>query len=266
MKIAWKAVAAFSSLVLVSCGGGGGNAAISKSFNYGAPQAPSSTELAAASSAKSSVTASSSFGSSPDATKATSIVSLADDLAASALGGATVLAGVPQDPGLRRAVRTAATIPDCTTVTATTVTFNNCTDTQSGYNFTLNGSVSVSNDKIAWNVTGGFAGSDAASGVSFSVSIHQSGTLTVTATTVKGESLSEIGGRVSGNGQNVDFGVSTAALVDLTYNASCVTSGTIEVKRVWSPRPNGATGPEFADVAVKLSWTGCDTVQVQHSI
>src|SRR5689334_13759692 len=66
MKIAWKAVAAFSSLVLVSCGGGGGNAAISKSFNYGAPQAPSSTELAAASSAKSSVTASSSFGSSPD--------------------------------------------------------------------------------------------------------------------------------------------------------------------------------------------------------
>lgn len=264
MKIAWKAAVAFASLVLVSCGGGGGNAAVSKTFNYGAAQAPTSSEQAAATSAKTSVTASSSFGTSPDASKATTIVSLADDLAASALGGVAVVASVSQDPRLRSAMRTAATIPDCTTSTATTVTFHNCTDSQSGYTFTLNGSVSVAADKLTWDISGGFSGTD--QGISFNVNLHQSGTLTVTSTTVKGDSLSEITGKVSGNGQTVDFGVSTAALVDLTYDATCVTSGTIEVKRVWSPRPNGATGPEFADVGVKLSWTGCDAVQVQHSI
>lgn len=263
MKIAWKAAVGFASLVLVSCGGGGGNAAVSKTFNYGAPQAPSTSEQAAASSAKTSVTASSGFGSSPDASKATAIVSLADDLAATALGG-VVLANMPQDPRVRRALSTAATVPECTTATANSVTFNNCTQTESGFTFTLNGSVSATADSVTWNITGGFSGSD--QGISFNVNIHQSGTLTVTSTTVKGSALSEIAGSVSGNGQNVSFGVSTAALVDLTYNATCVTSGSIEVKRVWSPRPNGATGPEFADVGVKLTWTGCDTVQVQHSI
>ncbi len=264
MKIALKAAVVFASLAIVSCGGGGGNAAISKTFNYGTAQAPSTSEQTAAVSAKSSVTASSSFGSSPDGTKATTIASLADDLAASALGSVAVATGVPQNPQLRQAMRTAATAPACTTATATTVTFNNCTDTQSGFSFTLNGSVSASNNSITWNITGGFAGVN--QGVSFNVNIHQSGTLTVTPTTVTGSALSEIGGSASGNGQSISFGVSTAALVDLTYNATCVTSGSIEVKRVWSPRPNGATVAQLPDVAIKLTWTGCDAVQVQHSI
>ena len=264
MKLVQKAAVAFVSVLLVSCGGGGGNAALSKTFTYGAAQAPTSSEQIAASSAKSSVTASSSFGSSPDATKATTIVSLADDLAASALGDVAVAIGMPQNPQLSRAIRTAATIPECTTTTATSVTFNNCTDTESGFSFTLNGSISSANNTLTWNITGGFAGSD--QGVTFNVNIHQSGSLTVTATTVSGNGLSEIAGSASGNGQSVNFGVSTAALIDLTYNATCVTAGTIEVKRVWSPRPNGATAAQLPDVAVKLTWTGCDAVQVQHSI
>jgi hypothetical protein len=264
MKTAWKAAVVFASLALVSCGGGGGNAAVSKTFNYGAAQAPTTSEQAAGSAAKTSVTASSGFGASPDANAATTIVSLADDLAASALGGVAVAAGVPENPRLRRALSTAATVPECTTSTPTSVTFNNCTQTDSGFTFTLNGSISAMNGTLTWNINGGFSGMD--QGVSFNINLHQSGSLTVTASTVKGNALSEIGGSVSGNGQNVNFGVSTAAPVDLTYNASCVTSGTIEVKRVWSPRPNGATGPEFADVAVKLTWSDCDAFQVQHSM
>ena len=55
-------------------------------------------------------------------------------------------------------------------------------------------------------------------------------------------------------------------MVSPTYNPDCVTAGTVEVKRVWSERPYGATGPDFADVAVKLTWTGCNTVTKQHSI
>lgn len=264
MKIVQKAAVALASLVLASCGGGGGNAALSKTFSYGAAQAPTSSEQVAASSAKSSVTASQSFGSSPDATKATTIVSLADDLAASALGAVAVATGFPQNPQLSRALRTAATVPACTTSTATSVTFKDCTDTESGFSFTLNGSISVASNTLTWDITGGFAGVD--QGITFNVNIHQSGSLTVTSTTVKGNGLSEISGSASGNGQSISFGVSTAALIDLTYNATCVTAGTIEVKRAWSPRPNGATAAQLPDVAVKLTWTGCDAVQVQHSI
>jgi hypothetical protein len=266
MKSVLKAAAAIASLALASCGGGGGgNAAIGTVFNYGPPQAPSAAEQDAASSAEGSVTASSSFGTAPSASNGTTIIAIADDLAASALGSAAVPAAVAQDPRLRSALRTAATIPACTTTTQTSVSFNQCTDTQSGFSFTMSGMVSVSGDKITWDVTGNFSGSD--QGVSFNVNLHQSGSLTVGAQgTMTGNSLSEIGGTVSGNGQSVTFGVSTAALVDLTYTSNCITSGTIEVKRVWSPRPDGLSQAQAPDVGVKLTWTGCATIEVQHSM
>jgi len=270
MKMAWKTAVALTSLLLASCGGGGGNAAISKSFNYGAAQAPNSSEQLAADSAATSVAASSSFGSSPDSSKATTIVGLADDLAATALGGSPIAsAGFVQNGDLSRAMRTAATIPECTTTTLNSVTFNNCQESESGFTFTLSGSVTVNvsaaQNSVEWNITGSFTGTDP-SGVSINLTLHQSGKLTVTATTVVGDALSEIGGSVSGQGQSVSFALHTAASVNLTYSADCITAGSIEVKRVWAQRPNGFSGPEFADVAVKLTWTGCDTVQVQHSL
>jgi hypothetical protein len=262
MKIVSR-TAAVASLLLASCGGGG-NAALSKNFNYGAPQAPTIAEQSAATSAQGTVSSTSSFGSSPDATKATSIVGLADDLAASAFGSTALGAAglTPDDPHLRRALSTAVTAA-CTTVTTTSVVFANCQESESGYTFTLNGSVTVTNSNtITWDISGSFKGTN--QGFSINLGLHQSGTLTVTSTTVSGKSLSEISGNVSGNGQSVDFGVDTAAMIDLTYNQTCITSGTIEVKRVWSEKP--ANSPEFADVAVKLSWTGCNTVQVQHAM
>lgn len=269
MKIDWKAAVAFSSLVLAACGGGGGNAALSKSFNYGAPSAPTAAEQTAATSAQGTMTATSSFGTSPDATKASSIVGLADDLAASAIGSSAIAAsGWAQDPRVSHMIRTAATLDTCTTVTPTSVTFTNCSETDSGFTFTLNGSISVTTSAtgnvLNWDIRGGFSGVD--QGITFNLALHQSGKLTVTPTTVDGDALSEIGGSVSGNGQSVSFGLDTAVGVHLTYTPSCITSGTIEVKRVWAQRPNGATGPAFADVGVKLSWTGCNTVQVQHSM
>ena len=266
MKSVLKVAAAIASLALASCGGGGGgNAAIGKVFNYGAPQAPTTAEQAAASSAEGSVTASSGFGASPNASNGTTIIGIADDLAAAALGDAAVPAAVAQNPRLRSAFRTAASAADCTSVSPTGITFNQCSDTESGYAFVMNGSVSLSGNKITWDVTGSFSGSD--QGVSFNVNLHQSGSVTVVQSTdLTDTSLSEIGGTVSGNGQSVSFGVSTAALIDLTYTPNCITAGTIEVKRVWSPRPNGLTQTDAPDVGVKLTWTGCATVQVQHSM
>jgi hypothetical protein len=37
------------------------------------------------------------------------------------------------------------------------------------------------------------------------------------------------------------------------------------VKRVWTKRPNGASGGVFADAGVKLAWIGCGAVQIAHS-
>ena len=62
--------------------------------------------------------------------------------------------------------------------------------------------------------------------------------------------------------------MATAALVDLTYQSApsfCITNGSVEVKRVWTQKPQGASGPQFNDAAVKLSWTACNAVQVSHS-
>jgi hypothetical protein len=262
MKIVGKITAALALLALASCGGGG-NAALSKSFNYGAAQAPTSSEQLAATSAQGAVSSSATFGSAPDSVTASAIVGLADELAASALGGsALAAAGVPEQPHVRGALRTAVTA-ECTTVTATSVTFNNCQDSDVGYTFTLNGTVSASNGKIDWDIHGSYSQSD--QGLNVNLGLHQSGTLTVTATTVVGHSASELSGSVSLGPQSTNFGLDTAAMVDLTYNPDCITAGTVEVKRVWSERPAGATGPDFADAAVKLTWTGCNTVQVQHS-
>jgi len=263
MKMARKIVAAVACFSLASCGGGG-NAALSRTFNYGAAQAPSSSEQLAAASAQSAVSSSSTFGTAPDSTSASTIVGLADDLAVSAFGGSVLAsAGVPEQPQLRNALRTAVTSA-CTTVTATSVTFNNCQESDVGYTFTLNGTVSVANGKITWNIDGSYSSSD--QGLNIGLGLHQSGELVVTATTVSGHSASELTGSVSLGPQSESFGVDTAAMVDLTYNSECVTAGTIEVKRVWSDRPEGASAAELPDVAVKLTWTGCNTVQVQHSL
>src|SRR5207253_2866619 len=100
MKIVWKSVAAVASLMLASCGGGGGNAAISKNFTYGAPQAPTTAEQTAATSAQGTVSTTAGFGGTPSSASASVIIGMADDLASSALGssaiGSAPLAQAPQ--------------------------------------------------------------------------------------------------------------------------------------------------------------------------
>src|SRR6185369_2127847 len=195
MKMARKITAAALSLALASCGGGG-NAALSKNFNYGAAQAPTSSEQLAASSAQGAVSSSASF---------------------------------------RGALRTAVTA-DCTVVTATSVTFNNCSDSDAGYTFTLSGTVSITNGKIAWDIHGNYT--DSSQGINITLGLHQSGELTVTSSTVLGHSASELSGNVSLGPQSTDFALDTAAMVNLTYTPDCITGGTVEVKRVWSDRPD----------------------------
>jgi hypothetical protein len=269
MKNRMKLSAATSIAVLAACGGSIGNAALSKTFTYGAPTAATTQESAAASSAQTQLSGTAGFSSAPGATNGAAVIAFADSLAASALGSAGVpMAVAPSGSGISRALTNGDVYSTCTTVTASSVTFNNCQIVSSGITVTISGSISVSANTVSWNISGGVSGTNATSGFTVNVAHQQSGSLTVTATKVTGDAVSRISGSVSGQGQTMNFGVDSAVLVDLTYQASpfCVTAGSVEVKRVWTLKPNGASGPPFNDAAVKLSWTGCNVpVQVAHS-
>jgi hypothetical protein len=258
-------ISAAALLALLAACGGSGNAALSKSFTYGAATAPTSQESSAASTAQSNLSSTRSFSTQADATKGLAIVEFADSIAAAALGSAAI-PGLRSGTDISQPLREATSLDTCATVAANTVTFNNCTISESGFNLSFGGTVSVSANTVTWNINGSFSGAE--QGVTFNITHHQSGTFTVTDTKVTGNSVSEFGGNISGQGQSVSFGLATAAVVDLTYQSSpsfCVTSGTVEVKRVWTAKPNGASGAAFADAGIKLSWTGCNALTVAHS-
>ena len=252
-------------LLLAACGGSGSNAALTKTFNYGAPQAPSASEQSAASSAQSGLSDTAGFSASPDAAKGAAIVVFADTLAALALGSASPSLPHPTGPELAQSIRN-ADFSACTTVSPGKVTFKDCAQKEAGFSLTLNGSISASAGAVTWDIAGGFSGTT--DGITANMNIHQAGSMAVTATKISGSATSDFGGTVSGQGRSVSFGLATAALVDLTYQTTpgyCVTAGTVEVKRVWTQTPNGATGPQFADAGVKLTWSACNSVTVQRS-
>lgn len=260
-----KIVLVFPAIALLAGCGSSTNAALSRTFSYGAPQAPSATDQSAATSAQSSLSDAAAFSAAPDGAKGASVVAFVDQLASAVLGAAPTGMATPTPASTRNMVTSAVT-SDCTSVTGDTVKFTNCAQTDSGFTLTLNGTVSARAGTVTWDVSGGFSGSNG--GVNVNINVHQQGTITVTASTIKGQATSDFGGSASGNGQSVSFGLSTAALIDLTYQtapSSCVTSGTVEVKRVWTERPQGATGAGFADAGVKIVWTGCETFTVAHS-
>ena len=259
-------IAAAALLASLAACGKSGNAALEKQFNYGAPVAPTAAETSAANGAQTNLNNAKALSTQADATKGFALIEFADSLAGSALGD-TGIGGLRATESITQPLRDAAAgLDTCATVTATSVTFNNCTVSESGFNVSISGNVTVNNKTVTWDIHGTFSGSD--NGITFNINHSQSGSFSVTDTKITGQSISDFGGNISGQGQSIDFGLATAALVDLTYQTSpnfCVTSGNVEVKRVWSKRPNGASGAQFADAGVKINWTGCGAITVAHS-
>src|SRR5205085_345141 len=109
MRMRSMRVAAVVSMLLLAACGSSGNAALNRSFTYGTPQAPSSSEQSAASSAQSTLSDTTSFSGSADANKGLQIVAFADAFAAAVLGDAAVPGARPPDSDINRAVRTATT-------------------------------------------------------------------------------------------------------------------------------------------------------------
>jgi hypothetical protein len=259
-----QSLAAAVVSLLAACGGSNSSgSALTKQFNYGANQAPSSSEQSAGATAQTSFSTTATLSTTPSADNGLAIVAMSDTLASAALG-ASAFGDLPSHPEMARAVQQAATT--CGTVAGNTITYNNCTLGDSGFSFTINGTVTVTAGNVTWSVTGNFAGTS--SGSNFNINVNEDGNITVTGTTISGHATTDTSGTISGNGQSVSFGLGTAAILNLTYQTSpsyCITSGTLELRRVWSSRPNGVSPQDAPDAGIKLTWTACNAFQVAHS-
>jgi hypothetical protein len=170
--------------------------------------------------------------------------------------------------------------PACYTATATSVTFNNCTDTETfeemTVTYTINGSVSVTGSyTLAWNFTIGMVGTGtgSAAGVSVTAAFSTSGNITLTELTqttgtIVGSEIASLDITVSAQGQSARVAVDESLDLNVQYNTSCnyfVVGGTLEAKRVWTAVPQGLEN-ELRNVAVKVTWTGCGTGTYVRSV
>ncbi len=256
---------------LAACGGN--SAPNLRSFNYGAPQTPNSTQQATADMAQISF---SSISGAPTqgAQSAVGATSMTDTLA----GGlsAAILAGPTETltretqasaqaarEGTLRMIRSSAlqVDPTCTVITSTSVTYNNCSYNADGFAGSLSGHLTISGGSITWDIKTTFSGNT--QGVSFDGSLAWNGQITVTDTTIKGLGRSALVLHASGNGQSANLGRAAGTDFDLTYSSNpfCVTGGTLEVRVVQEASGSGTSGQSMA-AGLKFTWSGCNSVMV----
>ena len=275
-------------LLATACGGTSsshGNAAASKTFTYGAATTATAAQAAAL---QGSVTGATAVQAAPGATAAEGLADFSGVTDALLGSSGASLAAAGASPALVRAVASRAAVtaattttggfdnPSCAVVTATGVTMRGCTITivngTTTEKISADGSMTLSNSNqtLTWDLSVGVNLVDTAMGLAETVSAHESGTLTVTATTIKGSMLAELDAAASYAGQTQSMGVDESLTIDVTYDPACltggVTGGTIEAKRVWTVLPAGATGPQYQNVAAKVEWTGCGvaTIAIGH--
>jgi hypothetical protein len=274
--------------LLAACGGSSGtrsNAAAGRTFSYGAPTTATSTETAAL---DVQVSGASALGGPLDASSAGTATGMADFSGATdALLGSSPVArmALPSSvsapmPRLALSIASASVLPACVTVTAsgtaTTVTLAHCVETSSYTDtnnvtttttVTLDGTVhSAAPGSLDWDLQAQV--SMTSPSLSLSGSSHQHGDLAVTSSTVKGSMLNETAITVAASGSSFSAAVDESLTVDVTYTAGppeCVTGGTLEAKRVWVQRPQGATAAQLPDQGAKITWTGCGVAQIAFS-
>ena len=275
-----------SCLALGACGGNDShsNAAASKAFTYGASQALSAT---AATSASAAATNALTVKTAPDASGAQVLAGGASsDLLPSS--GMSLTAAGPEQQRAIAATRsaalsqlTSATVVSfdnqatCVTASPNQVSMSGCSMTITDVNMMakiqVDGSAAwdAALGKLTWDLTlaSNMVFSSMTPAGSANVHFHESGVLTVTDTTVKGDLLAELSMNASAQGQSVSAGVDEAVDLDVTYAGSpaCVTGGTLEAKRVWTARPSNVSGLQYADVGAKVTWTGCGQATAVYS-
>jgi hypothetical protein len=270
-----RAVALTVVSLLAACGGGSSNnnnnnnnnnTPTLHNFSYGAPAAPSAVQQSTATTAQTQLNGVVTASNGGQVVNASSAPTLTDTLAAS-LPASLVSAPSPDEAranpaGPVAAVRRSSALSgNCITVNGSTITYANCSLSETGYTITLNGSLSSSSNSVTWNLTETYTYS--ASGYSLNGNATWAGNIAATASTITGQGRSTY--HYTGNYQNINIAYDYIAAIDinLTYQTSpfCINGGTLEIRRVVATSAGNAT--PVHDAALKFTWTGCGTYTVE---
>lgn len=268
----------------LACGGDDEPDPASRHFDYGAPAAPTYDEESAASQGEYILSDGAAYRSSDDPLVAEqaggSLPSLPDSLGSALFGDEAVLMGAGAQPSKAiaaalgggtlapQAVGDGFDDPACATLVPGRITYSRCTISgMTGVDMELSGWVSRAGDVVAWDLDTTVTMTDV--DFTFTTRMAATGSLTVTASTIRGGARSDVAAVGSADGMSFRMGYTTLADLDLTYQPApsfCVTGGTLEVRRVWTERMAGMpTTGEYADQGAKLTWLGCGVVEVARS-
>lgn len=281
MTTRWM-LAAAACAALAACGGDDGVDPAAVHFTYGAPVAATvgSSEQYAAEDGSLLLSDGATLRAAGDATAAEiasgSLPMIPDDMASYVFDGGMVgmapggvdvkrvagaLAGNSFD---RAALGDGFDDPGCVTASPGEVRYTSCVLTmpEQGMAMAVNGTFGRAGDVVSWDVTMTVTMTD----VDFTMTSgnHLHGSITFGASTIVGQARSDQSVNAHVQGQSVRAGATTIADLDLEYVAGpfCVTGGTLELRRVWTRRPTGATSADLPDQGVKFTWQGCGQVLV----
>ncbi len=283
-----KTIVALVVVLAAGCGSGNDE---QRPLQYGAPQPPTFEEQGAADTAQTTLAGSLTFQATTDPTFGAP--GLPDQLASSlgayvaaALGALSAGDPAPSPLGIAgpassRALTVVGIDPACVAITATTATWTGCviemTDTDPYTGDTTDMTVTVAGSMASnpatglttWDIdvtTAMTMTQGAAVVMTMTSSTALDGGVTVTPSTIVGNSSSSTS--VTGSYMSIplDEAVRTTLQLDLGYQAVpfCITSGHLLLEQTWLQRPVGATEATLPDQGWRFEWTGCDQFQVSH--
>jgi hypothetical protein len=158
--------------------------------------------------------------------------------------------------------------PTCITTTATTITYNNCVLSSTGFSATYNGSLTVGSNSVSWDLS--YTGSDTESNETFNEQGSWKGNITVNGTatdgSVSGEATSTFTGNIVTSSATESYAYTAGVdFLNLVYTTACSNAGGFFVSGILEVRLNVAetgtyTAP-FTNAAAEFTWTACDTVE-----
>lgn len=241
-------------------GGGGDNAALDLTPDYGEPVSATASQAGVMQTGLSSAV---SVSGTPNAAAALTLASTST-VTATLLGPTVGLATLdaPALAGRRGGY------PDCVTVGDRTISYDDCEVSLGGSTSITDGTVTLSEDggTIAWDLS--ITADLVAAGFDSHAEYRQSGSVTITGSTITGEVLAELRASASSGGSTFEYELHEALILDLAYQLSppCIVGGTLEARRVWIARPEGFSAETAPDGAALITWTGCNEATIARSM
>jgi len=271
-----KLVLAGFAAFLGACGGGSSNNNNNnnnngtpglKTFSYGTPQAPTTAQQATATRAQTQLKSAVSASVNGQVAGAAGLPTLTDSLA----GSLPALMAMPEDPALTASEHSPAAVfarhsgalnQGCYTFTTSSISYNNCTISGTGFSETLNGTLTVSNSSVTWNLT--VTWNYSSGNITENGTYSWTGQVTVTASTIVGLGRSSFTGHLVSGSTTYDYQYTAGFDSNLTYQSTpsfCNTGGTLEIRRTLNSASNAGAIPVH-DGAAKYTWSSCGSVTV----